>query len=158
MRCLILGLALFVFPSLAGAENIDVFPLSWDFDDVEIGNAASQKITITGAGTYFDSEIGLIEILEDPPEAFTLLDPPAPETFVPPGEMVAFQIVFTPPHVGHFSAVLRVPSSDLRHPDLDIPLSGVGIVPEPATLAILLTGCGLGAACWRRSTKRLGNH
>ncbi len=156
-RMIVAGLVASFFPAMVSAENIEVLPLAWDFGEVEVGESASKTFEILGAGTFFDSEIGRIEISDDLFGVYSLFDTPPPGTFIAPGEMVQFGVRFSPSTTREFTATLEIPSSDLRWPDLDIPLRGrsiSGVVPEPGSL-IVWALFGLGAAglrrCWKSS-------
>jgi len=87
----------------AQAANIDVDPLSWDYGDVIVGNSSTTTIRITGADLFFDSEVSNIEIIHDTFGAFdTILftDP----WIISPGELIEFDVHFTPPDVDLFTA------------------------------------------------------
>lgn len=146
--------ALLSFPiQYAVAQDINVAPLRWDFGEVTLGESEMVTFSITGAGASVESIVLGIEIIDDPTFAFsiTVLSLPDfyasdnPPTYVPwflpPGEPGYFDVTFTPPSSGFFSATLSIESTDERNPVLDIPLRGVGApVPEPTTMLLFASG------------------
>ena len=156
MKYLILVMALFAFPAIAAAQNIDVVPTSCDFDDVVVGDTASTTFTITGISSV-DAIIDLIEIIDDPVGVFALEEPLNPElpVILDLGEVAYYDVTFAPSDIGGFSATLRIRSTDLAHGGAwDVPLSGTGVVPEPSMFCLLaVAALGL-LACNRRVHRR----
>ena len=89
---------------------------------------------------FFDSEIGRVEISDDPANVFAAPVVPMPGYFLPIGELLEIDVLFSPLSFGVFNAHLAIASSDLRWPDLDIPLRGRGVrstVAEPPVILLL---------------------
>jgi len=130
------------------AQNIDADPTSWDFGDVNVGDSAPKTFTITGLadGGIIDG----IGIQMDIAGAFSLVGAPMIPVFIDLGDVVAFDVLFTPPSIGSFTADLRISSTDLRNPVWDVPLTGESstAVPEPTTLTLWVLG--LGGLAYRR--------
>ena len=146
---------LLLLPNVMVAQNIEVFPQpSWDFGGVDIGDTATKTFTITSTSVYIASEIYAVNITVDSSDAFSLIDPPASGSSLDPDEWLQFGVIFAPSFESNdFTANLRIESTDLRHPDWDILLTGQSpaVVPKPSSLSLL----GIGAASlitsiWRR--------
>ena len=92
-----------------------------------LGASPVQDFTVRNAGTH-DLQVDSIALVEGDPALFALAGPDSATT-IAPGDSIIVSVTFAPVVTGEQSAKLRVTSNDLDDPELDVDLSGAGVVP-----------------------------
>jgi hypothetical protein len=120
--------------SLAFAlRDIAVAPSFWNYGEIDLGSSSDKTFTISNLGS---GAIGnLLEVT-----SLTLIGTDASEFSIDDdtpfdlnlGEFENIVVTFTPASEGSKSAILRIESNDLDEPQVDVPLSGTGVVPDIA--------------------------
>ena len=111
--------------------DISVSPVLKSFGDVEVGSSSpAQTFTVSNVGGA-DLLVGTITLTGTNADQFAIQnDNVSGQTIAPAGSRT-LQVVFSPTSVGAKSAALSIPSNDPDEPTVAVPLSGVGVVPEP---------------------------
>jgi hypothetical protein len=136
---LVAVLGVLCLAAAAHAENIGVTPEDWDFGGVPVGDSAAMTLTMSSLGPT-PLMIMSVDILNDPTGAFSVADLPTLPPELPAGESIEREVFFEPPSVGPHEGQIRIVSNDREDPIWWAPLSGLGLVPEPSTTTLLLTG------------------
>ncbi|TNE91055.1 MAG: hypothetical protein EP330_06285 [Deltaproteobacteria bacterium] len=99
---------------------------SHDFGEVLVGNTLNFELPLSNQGEMYLE--GWVEVVGA--ENITVF----PEYFfAQPGETDGVVVSFAPDEAIETTAILRITSNDPRQPELEIPLRGLGFVPEPET-------------------------
>jgi hypothetical protein len=124
----------FIPAGTCAAANVQVSVSSVDFGPVPIGGiAASPAITITNASVDPANNL-LIDasFLEDMDTAhFGILNDTCAGQTLMPGAQCTLRGVFSPLDEGLKTATIMIPCNDLDSLPLEVPLSGMGVVPPP---------------------------
>jgi hypothetical protein len=113
---------------------IDVTPLEYDFEEVELGESYTVNVTISNEG-WTELEVYYITLNPDSCQDYSssFLQLPRYEAlFFEPGEAIELEVVYTPSHVGPCSGMLEIAGSDPENPLLQVDLKGTGVVIELA--------------------------
>jgi len=108
--------------------NITVTPESLDFGTVVIdGGILSKLLTVTNQGVV-NLELDNLIINGNDAADFSILNDNCSLQTLPPGESQTVQIVFDAKFAGLAQATITIPSNDPDTPNLEIELTGTGIV------------------------------
>ena len=147
---LLLSGALVAAPAAVWAENISVSPLSFDFGEVDVGASSDVKTLHASSLGPTAVWIYLVQITPDATDAlicgedgvtcdFSITSAPALPLELPAGESVEVGVKFTPSATGSHEAYLNIVSNDADgEDDLFLPLTGVGVEPEPNDPAAMM--------------------
>ena len=118
----------------SGVPSADVFPLSYGFGDVMLGQTSQPGVfTVTNKGTgslVLDSlSLSGLNYRE-----FQISNDKCSGKTLGPQEMCTAQVIFSPVSAGLKSAALSVPSNDPLTPTISISLSATGFAPPPLTV------------------------
>ena len=111
------------------APEITLSPAAMNFSGVPVGSNRTMTVTAMNTGTA-DLAISAITIEG---AGFTLGAGATP-TVLQPNGMLAFDVIFQPNSPGAASGVVRVSNNTIDSPQVEIPLSGTGTVPEIAVV------------------------
>jgi hypothetical protein len=148
---LILALAALAAPLTASAEEIEITPdpYSWDFGNVEVGQSASQivtltsialtPLTITGLVIIGDTDFAITSIVRYDEEGNSLGEVVPDILLYPIGSSVEVEVTYSPTKEGMAAAVLEIHSDDRPPPgpiaEFDLQGFGVPETPPPAMLS-----------------------
>ncbi len=122
-------------PHVALAQVANVDREFIDFGQVNVGDSASENVTVTVTEGLV--AISTAYILSDSAGVFEITDASPIPPFLDTGETVLFEISFTPPSAGFYDGAFLV-LSDNEGGSLRVELSGEGVEPggdpEPADL------------------------
>lgn len=106
---------------------LDVSLGSHDFRRVDLGQVTPIFFELSSLGQT-DALISAISVTGGGGE-FAVVSPAAPLT-LPTGEIVEFELAYTPAIAGPVSATLEIASNDGLNPLIAIPLAGIGVQPQ----------------------------
>ncbi len=112
--------------------EIDVSPLSQNFDEVAVGDSSALPVAISNVGPCV-LDVSSITLAPEMSADFSITDPAS--VMIAPGESHAVSVNFTPSTVGAAVGVLRVVSDDEDEPTIDVSLSGTGVAAGVPQLA-----------------------
>ena len=146
----LLGWTTGVAPTQVTAQDIEIDPFGWNFGSVELGSSESMFFELLSLGPV-PLTVCMLEITEsesmssaESPFFSISLLPPLPDV-IPPGDMITFEVTFSPTELGFQDAFLHI-WSDATPPDsnLSFLLQGTGVsagpIPEPSTLLLMVSG------------------
>lgn len=107
------------------APEIDVFPTSLDYGQIETGTTRDLTVTITNVGT---ADLIVSDLMTTNP-VFTILSPAVPLP-IAPGSSEVVTIRFSPLVDGIAAGQLNIFSNDADESVVSVPLVGVGFTPE----------------------------
>ncbi|MEW6541136.1 MAG: immunoglobulin-like domain-containing protein, partial [Bacillota bacterium] len=109
---------------------IEVSPGGHNFGDIFVDNTSSARsFTITNNGTA-NLIVGAIVITGLDAGQFGIQNDQASGQTLTPGHSASLEVVFSPTSAGAKSALLRIPSNDPANSQLDVPLSGTGVLSD----------------------------
>ncbi len=111
-----------VWPPGFELPEIEVTPLSVDFEPTRVGSSESEIVTIKNNGTA-SLALHQITISND---QFRITANDASNTSLAPGESVNMTLVFSPTSIGVKTGVMTIPSNDLDEQYVVVSLSGTG--------------------------------
>ena len=115
--------------SLLPKPTVSVSPLSWDFGAVNVG-AESVPLTITVANTgCANLSLGTLYLSGSDAAQFRIQNDQCSNQTIPPGGGRTVEVVFKPTSVGTKTATLVIPSNDPERPQVEVSLTGTGVVP-----------------------------
>ncbi len=117
--------------SLAGnsiTPEINVSPLTHDYGNVRINTSLSQNYVINNFGTA-NLDVSALTLLGNDATEFFISTTTSPFS-IAPGDSQTVTVDFTPVTIGIKSATLRIESSDIDEPSIDVLLSGNGVAPN----------------------------
>jgi len=122
-------LDIYLFDFIFNEPNINVSLLSYDFGDVNVGEASTTFITISnvGIGPLIINDIGFQAGGGD--FAITAF-PVLPATVTGPGGTIDVEITYSPSAVGPATATLEVTSNDSDEGVVEVVLAGAGVCSE----------------------------
>ncbi len=109
--------------SVLKTPDISVSPGSYNFGNVNIGNASTQTFTISNTGSA-DLSIGTIAIVDTSEFSIT---GDCSNTTIAPSSSCTFQAQFSPLSAGAKSATITIQSNDPDENPLNISLTGTGV-------------------------------
>ncbi len=107
--------------------DIEVWPVSYDFGEVGLGQSKELTVTISNSGCGELTVIGAN--LEND---FAITSFPSMSVAIQPNDSLDMKITYTPTILGYNSAVLKINSNDTDEPVVEVPLSATCVV-VPAT-------------------------
>lgn len=131
-------------PEAAALPGALSAPGEVDFGLVPVGEAETQTLLLRNEGA---GDLILAGVNLEQGEAFSLSQPPAPETRIPPYSELVLPLVFSPAAQQAYTDTLVIGSSDTRRPEWRIPVQGRGagggrIAVEPESLDFAATPLG----------------
>ncbi len=109
--------------------SISVSPLSWNFGAVNVG-AESVPLTVTVANTgCANLSVGTLVLSGPDVTQFRIQNDQCSNQTIPPGGSRTVEVVFKPTSVGTKTATLVIPSNDPERPQVEVSLTGTGVVP-----------------------------
>ena len=148
------------------SPDIDVFPLMYDFQGLELYESRTTSVTVfnEGDGVLMVTEIGFWDDGGDSND-FSITSAPDFPVEIAPLEAVEIEVSYTPSVAEPASAVLEIASNDPDEPTVEVTFSGKGVAmeapPEQLIVGILeffvvsadageLVGSGPGKSALRR--------
>ncbi len=130
---------------LFGNPVISVLPAAGTYGDVAVSSSSSQTVTVSNsaAGGASKLQLSAIDLRGTDPGQFNIN--PGDGTggscgsktpLLPPGASCTVAVSFSPTSAGAKSATLRVSGSDANAPNIDIALSGTGVMYYTATASV----------------------
>jgi len=115
--------------SLRPRPTVSVSPLSWDFGAVNVGTE-SLPLTVTVANTgCANLSLGTLYLSGSDAAQFRIQNDQCSNQTIPPGGSRTVEVVFKPTSVGTKTATLVIPSNDPERPQVEVSLTGTGVVP-----------------------------
>ena len=121
----------FAVPPLGGGARSAVIGLPGpvSFGAVGVDTTLRRDAVISNRGTS-PMTVSSVSVAGTDQGSFTVQEADVPLT-VPPGRTATVTVAFTPSEMREFAASLVVASNARGRPSVVVPLSGVGVVPEP---------------------------
>jgi hypothetical protein len=110
-------------------QNIEIAPMTVEFGDVEVGTSISTLVTLSNTGIA-DLIVNSIVFEGGSSPEFSLASSHSFPFVISPDSTVDVEITFSPSAEGASSAVLQVISNDPDQPNLEVDLSGSGVITE----------------------------
>lgn len=114
-------------PTCLEPLDIDVSPGTIGFV-ADVGEVVSTTVTIRNNGSSDPVMVTDYQLLPGSDPTFSLANGPTPPFSIPLGGSETVDVVFAPPALTLASGTFRVSSDDPDEPDIDIPVSGLGLV------------------------------
>jgi sugar lactone lactonase YvrE len=120
------GLAFYNVP--IEGKHITVIPTHIDFGIIEVENSRLGTITLANIG----SEDLTISDISEPGVPFSLENLPTLPVLIPSGNSENIDLTFSPANSGNFNQSFTISSNAENNRELDISLSGTGVILHPA--------------------------
>ena len=111
--------------------SLDVFPVSYDFGNVELlSNSLPRTFAITNQGTA-DLVLGILLLTEQNSSEFKIINNTCSEKTLIPQSACTVDLIFSPASAGLKNAVLSIPSNDPNNGTKTVSVTGTGVSPPP---------------------------
>ncbi len=109
------------------------------FGDVLVGEDSITTVRVWNDGNI-DLVITTVALTGNNPDQFTLVNLPQPPVVLQPGvDTLALEIRFAPTTIGTKTAAIEFISNDPDDSPLDVPLAGIGVLPDIAVSPLTVT-------------------
>ncbi len=113
---------------LDSGPRISITPVAYDFGQIALSTSSqSQVFSVLNRGLS-NLQIGTVGLAGQEPGQFLLQENTCSNTALSPGAACMIGVVFSPLSLGTHSAILSVPSNDPSTPQIDLSLSGTGVL------------------------------
>ncbi len=109
--------------------EIDIWPDTVTFGEIEIGQEKIETITVANIGTA-SLEIQDLQIVQGDAMDFEVIDTDLLPLTVDPNSAVEFDLLYLPSEQGPATAVLQISSNDPDRSLVEVQLTGAGVLPE----------------------------
>ncbi len=119
--------------------EIKVSPQAINFNQVGIGETATQSVTIQNEG---DGQLAILNVSLDPPELASEFSIVLPDTYalrdsLPPGLGISVDLIYSPSDDSPDTGTLVIESNDVDDPRVGVDFSGNGFADDPPVVSIV---------------------